>query len=465
MSAILGGSSRLSHDVNPYFPDTRRSSSTFVGGPSSYSEEISPHSSNLNEGENFAPEKTADPLRLNSKDVYSYPTCTRCQQSILDHYLYRIRGQTWHESCAVCSVCSAELVEVCFVHEGALYCRRDYDRLHATRCVNCRQPMRSHELFMRAQYPPSKSSGSATSDHVRPSLIFHVSCFVCSVCQQPLAAGDPYGIDRDNHLPLCRTHFLQNRLPTVGNTTVTPVPPVLTQTSRQSQPNSVSERSPIAERQKANETRSTTTIAGHCAATSSPAVAETSFNSTALSACDLSWHTNSSAALSNFQTSSTSNFGSNKRIRTSLTDEQRFHLQKSYEVTPRPSKDAREALANELGVPTRVVQVWFQNQRARDKRAVSQHSTRASRLTWSRPPTEATQRTLLSQPSPGTYTPSPHTSVESGPYPEFGGFSNDSSRALDSDVLMGAHNGDTQPWMPASDAVWLVGTGTESSIR
>ncbi|VDO79737.1 unnamed protein product [Schistosoma margrebowiei] len=57
------------------------------------------------------------------------PTCAGCRQNITDQYLYRIQGLAWHESCAICSVCSVELVEVCFiVNKNELLCHRDYDR-------------------------------------------------------------------------------------------------------------------------------------------------------------------------------------------------------------------------------------------------------------------------------------------------------------------------------------------------
>lgn len=61
--------------------------------------------------------------------------------------------------------------------------------------------------------------------------------------------------------------------------------------------------------------------------------------------------------------------GSKKwRVR-SLFSEEHLHILKSfYKINPRPKKYDVERLANQIGFATRVVQVWFQNMRARDRR-------------------------------------------------------------------------------------------------
>ncbi|VUZ43718.1 unnamed protein product [Hymenolepis diminuta] len=60
-------------------------------------------------------------------------------------------------------------------------------------------------------------------------------------------------------------------------------------------------------------------------------------------------------------------YNSGKRGRTTLSAKQRARLEQVFETNPRPNTKVREALAVELGLPVRVVQVWFQNQRAREK--------------------------------------------------------------------------------------------------
>ncbi|KAJ9596893.1 hypothetical protein L9F63_012074, partial [Diploptera punctata] len=57
-----------------------------------------------------------------------------------------------------------------------------------------------------------------------------------------------------------------------------------------------------------------------------------------------------------------------KRPRTILTTQQRRAFKASFEISPKPCRKVREALAKETGLSVRIVQVWFQNQRAKMKK-------------------------------------------------------------------------------------------------
>ncbi|XP_046844211.1 LIM/homeobox protein LMX-1.2-like isoform X2 [Xenia sp. Carnegie-2017] len=57
-----------------------------------------------------------------------------------------------------------------------------------------------------------------------------------------------------------------------------------------------------------------------------------------------------------------------KRPRTILTSQQRKIFKSSFEVSSKPCRKVREELSRETGLSVRVVQVWFQNQRAKIKK-------------------------------------------------------------------------------------------------
>ncbi|KAG9354536.1 hypothetical protein JZ751_001247 [Albula glossodonta] len=57
-----------------------------------------------------------------------------------------------------------------------------------------------------------------------------------------------------------------------------------------------------------------------------------------------------------------------KRPRTTITAKQLETLKTAYNNSPKPARHVREQLSSETGLDMRVVQVWFQNRRAKEKR-------------------------------------------------------------------------------------------------
>ena len=69
----------------------------------------------------------------------------------------------------------------------------------------------------------------------------------------------------------------------------------------------------------------------------------------------------------------------NKRPRTTITAKQLEALKRAYNESPKPARHVREQLSAETGLDMRVVQVWFQNRRAKEKRLKKD----AGRQRWS----------------------------------------------------------------------------------
>ncbi|XP_063376381.1 LIM/homeobox protein Lhx3 isoform X1 [Cydia fagiglandana] len=68
-----------------------------------------------------------------------------------------------------------------------------------------------------------------------------------------------------------------------------------------------------------------------------------------------------------------------KRPRTTITAKQLETLKSAYSSSPKPARHVREQLAQDTGLDMRVVQVWFQNRRAKEKRLKKD----AGRTRWS----------------------------------------------------------------------------------
>ena len=60
--------------------------------------------------------------------------------------------------------------------------------------------------------------------------------------------------------------------------------------------------------------------------------------------------------------------GNQKRPRTTITAKQLETLRNAYNQSSKPSRHVREQLSQDTGLDMRVIQVWFQNRRAKDKR-------------------------------------------------------------------------------------------------
>ncbi|KAK7074403.1 Zinc finger E-box-binding homeobox 2, partial [Halocaridina rubra] len=98
----------------------------------------------------------------------------------------------------------------------------------------------------------------------------------------------------------------------------------------------------------------------------------------------------------------TTSDGKKVRVRSHIREEQLVVLRAHYSVNPRPKKEELLNIAEKIGFPVRVVQVWFQNARARDRRE-------GRSITPTQP--VYSQSSYTSEYSPSNYTPASYTST------------------------------------------------------
>ncbi|XP_070845069.1 LIM/homeobox protein LMX-1.2-like [Chaetodon trifascialis] len=192
-------------------------------------------------------------------------------------------------------------------------------------CAACHQPLtatcytRNTKLYCKADYQQlfaTKCSGClekiAPTEFVMRALetVYHLSCFCCCVCERQLCKGDEFVL-KEGQL-LCKSDYEREKdlLSTV------------------SLDNSDSDKS---------EDENLDVKSEKC-----PASGKGSDDS--------------------------KDPRRPKRPRTILTTQQRRAFKASFEVSSKPCRKVRETLAAETGLSVRVVQVWFQNQRAKMKK-------------------------------------------------------------------------------------------------
>ncbi|XP_059155484.1 LIM/homeobox protein Lhx9-like [Physella acuta] len=129
------------------------------------------------------------PLASADPDIPGF--CAGCGGRILDRYYLHAVEKQWHTHCLTCSDCHFRLDTelTCFARDGNIYCKTDYYRRFAVKnCARCQMPISANELIMRAK-----------------DQVFHLTCFACTACNRTLKSGEQYGL-KDN-LIYCRMDY------------------------------------------------------------------------------------------------------------------------------------------------------------------------------------------------------------------------------------------------------------------
>lgn len=108
------------------------------------------------------------------------PMCNKCNKVIRGPFLVAM-GMSWHPEEFNCAHCHSSLAVGGFVEEkGQVYCERCYEQFFAPTCGRCNQKILGEIMNALKQ-------------------TWHVSCFVCVACQQPIRGntfhmedGQPY---------------------------------------------------------------------------------------------------------------------------------------------------------------------------------------------------------------------------------------------------------------------------------
>ncbi|KAM8871876.1 LIM/homeobox protein LMX-1.2-like [Synchiropus picturatus] len=194
-------------------------------------------------------------------------------------------------------------------HEACLQCAA-CQRLLSDTCF-----FRESKVYCRTDYQRlfvTKCSGCqqriAPTELVMRALesVYHLHCFCCCVCEQQLRKGDEFVV-RDGQL-MCKRDFVR------GDDLLDAFSPEHSDSDRGEDEDVKLERSHAKHSEESKDPRRP------------------------------------------------------KRPRTILTTQQRRAFKASFEVSSKPCRKVRETLAAETGLSVRVVQVWFQNQRAKMKK-------------------------------------------------------------------------------------------------
>ncbi|XP_044260380.1 LIM/homeobox protein Lhx5 isoform X1 [Tribolium madens] len=309
-------------------------------------------------------------------------SCAACDKPILDKFLLNVLERTWHADCVRCFDCHAPLTDKCFSRENKLFCRNDFFRRYGTKCGGCGQGISPSDLVRKAR-----------------DKVFHLNCFTCLVCRKQLSTGEELYVLDDNKF-ICKDDYLNgNKTAAItghhhggssselsifkGLAPVASVSPTFNFKS-----NSLMGSASEDEEDDDNSTASSVLKHHTLHGSLPPAPGETNNNSLPHSDIsssigqdsktgqDDSEDQNSLDGDAEMRDSQTENkspddssAGSKRRgPRTTIKAKQLEILKTAFSQTPKPTRHIREQLAKETGLPMRVIQVWFQNKRSKERR-------------------------------------------------------------------------------------------------
>uniref|UniRef100_A0A8C6SXH2 LIM/homeobox protein Lhx1 n=1 Tax=Neogobius melanostomus TaxID=47308 RepID=A0A8C6SXH2_9GOBI len=280
--------------------------------------------------------------------------CAGCERPILDRFLLNVLDRAWHVKCVQCCECKCNLTEKCFSREGRLYCKNDFFRRFGTKCGGCAQGISPNDLVRRAR-----------------SKVFHLNCFTCMMCNKQLSTGEELYIIDENKF-VCKEDYLSNAAGKDGS--------LLSVTACSDPSLSPDSQDPLQD--------------------------------------DVVLKDTEIAALSDKETvnneNDDQNLGGKRRgPRTTIKAKQLETLKAAFAATPKPTRHIREQLAQETGLNMRVIQVWFQNRRSKERRMKQLSALGARRHAFFRSPRR--MRTLVDRLEPGELIPN-------GPFSYYGDY-------------------------------------------
>ena len=237
--------------------------------------------------------------------------CDHCCQTISGQTITKVGDLSLHETCLVCSVCQVQLETTCYSKYGQLYCRQDYLKMFGPKCSVCGDSFKVGEEVR----------------HVGSSHHFHLDCFRCSVCSLTLTTGMKFGAGSDGAL-YCENHF-----------------------------NIIKEEAEESESNKCETSFSSETDGGSQDEETKAGFPESPDKSELDNEDDETEEDKKECK-----------DGKRRGPRTTIKAKQLEMLRNIFNQNPKPTRAMREQLAKDTGLAMRVIQVWFQNKRSKEKR-------------------------------------------------------------------------------------------------
>ncbi|GMR31685.1 hypothetical protein PMAYCL1PPCAC_01880, partial [Pristionchus mayeri] len=294
-----------------------------------------------------------------------YMHCEACLNPIRDRYVIRIDNRTFHAACLKCSMCRVELADEhsAFLRDGMLLCKTDFEGYNnyilQNFCLMCKKQFSVADMVARAG-----------------NQFAHADCFYCTLCKQKLATGQEIVLDPTNNM-LCRTHIDPmvlpplNGLPPGMHPSLLPPPPPGLLPPLLHLPPPPLPHDPAMENNVTLPSLSPTQLVPQPPPLQNPlqnpmqSAPRTAKKEESIS--DDEYDNDSSQQ--SYANGNGNNNGRSKRMRTSFKHHQLRTMKNYFNLNHNPDAKDLKQLATKTGLSKRVLQVWFQNARAKFRRS------------------------------------------------------------------------------------------------
>ncbi|CAG9530264.1 unnamed protein product [Cercopithifilaria johnstoni] len=229
----------------------------------------------------------------------------------MHEFMLKICDRVYHENCVRCSVCSILLYDKCFERNEHLYCCLHYYKRHSpNRCAGCQQGIAPTEMIYK----------------IKNDILYHITCHQCIQCGRKISQGEQICINEISKSIACITHS-------------------------------------VCSDDLFNISTPTTTVC----------ILETNNGSLFSQAITRGMNLSTTLFTHSHETygyerNDETNFLKRRGPRTTIKQYQLDVLNRTFTSTQKPSKHVTAKLALETGLSMRVIQVWFQNRRSKERR-------------------------------------------------------------------------------------------------
>ncbi|OAF69201.1 hypothetical protein A3Q56_03067 [Intoshia linei] len=308
-----------------------------------------------------------EPIKVDPKIEKTVNTalenCCICNEKICDFYIMvSHEGFKFHANCLKCCECNCQFDNnsKCFLNYNSVYCVKHYKKLKSTNfCLNCLKNFSSPDEFVVCI----------------KGRLFHKNCFNCRICKILLNSGDEFTINSKGNI-LCHNHshlfdeekigYIQdNRSHSEGKFLLKFKYIHKEKYHTFERTSSLSRNSDVPKCEPHFKSKSKFDSLFDSKA---PDLLNKSLTNTFISDSIVDNDTEYDQTKIDKKILKKSKSEKTTRVRTVLNEKQLQMLRSCYITNPRPDALVKEQLVEMTGLTSRVIRVWFQNKRCKDKK-------------------------------------------------------------------------------------------------